>query len=499
MSDDTPVEFSDLLRGYAAAQERAAASTAPEPSVEVLQLAARVRRRRMMRTGTVAAAGVAAALVGGIAVYGVTRPDAIVPAPQPTETETFDPAPTPTPSDEPTEEPTQAPEDPEDVTRHALLPDVEPMTPDLWAQTDAEWLLGKYVAAKEEADGSSMESPAVLYLVGPDGATYEVPVPDVLRPPAPGMTGWQLEDWRPGDSRAVFLPPAEMTEGDGSLVDQLVVDLATGEELVRYPAHDRVVLLPGDRTLVIRPTADFTMTIAQVHDRDGYHLREIGPFTPAPYVDGWPASRGWAVDPSRTQLLLGTPDGISAFDLSNLTQLTVPQIPAPAMAPCSPLGWLEQDRLVVRCAEMQDLGGGNQGLGSYLWTANLGDGSTRRLTLPQTPEGHVIAEVWQVGDDVVVDREAYWEAGCGQEIAVVARDGSQTVVPGVDRISVMGVRGGRLVGQTYTCAGEYGAVVSVDVRTGQVAMVLPHVDGATVYFERANGLSQMSSPFGTWW
>ena len=499
MSENTPVEFSELLRGYAAAHERAAASTAPEPAGEVLQLAARVRRRRMMRTGTVAAAGVAAARVGAVTVYGVTRPDPIVPAPQPTETASIEPAPSPSPSDEPSAEPTPPPVEPDDVTQHALLPDVEPMDHDLWAQTDADWMLGRYVAAQEEADGSSMRSPSVLYLVGPDGAAYEVPVPEQLRTTGPGYTDWSLVDWRPGDSRAVFVEP-EYFAGDGGdgTPDQVVIDLRTGEELVTYHVTDNVILLPGDRTLVVRRT-DAGLTVAQVHDRDGYHLHEIGPFDAPPYVSGWPQSRGWAVDPSRTQLLLETPAGTSAFDLSDLRQLTVPTIPAPAMAPCSPLGWLEQDRLVMRCAEMQDLGDGNQGLGSYRGWPTLGDGSTRRLTTPQTPDGHQVIEAWQVGGDVVVDRSSEYPA-CGQELAVVPRDGAQNVIAGAEQGRVVGVRQGRLVVQTFSCdTGSYQALVSLDVATGQVSMFLPRVEGATVYFDVGVGLSQMSGAFGAWW
>lgn len=498
MSENTPVEFSELLRGYAAAQERAAASTAPEPSVEVLQLASRVRRRRMMRTGTVVAASVAAALVGAVAVYGVTRPDPIVPAPQPSETESFEPAPSPTPSDEPSDEPTQAPEAPENVTRHALLPDVEPMDDDLWAQTDADWMLGRYTATKEEADGSSMTSPTVLYLVAPDGSTYEVAVPDVLRPIGPDMTSWVLGDWMPGDSRAVFSLPAEMTPGDG-VTDQVVIDLATGEELVRYPGLDNVLLLPDDRTLVIRSAGEGLLS-AQIHDRDGYHVHQIGPFEGPPYIDGWPASRGWAVDPTRTQLLLETPQATSAFDLSDLDQLTVPDVPEPAMPPCSPVGWLEQDRLVMRCMEWQDHGDGVELSNPHLFIANLGDGSTRRLTAAGTSDGAMISEAWQVGDQVVVDREAYWEGGCGQEIAVVDRDGTQRVVSGVERMDVMGVRGGRLIGETYSCdQGEFQAVVSLDIATGQVSLVVPSVDGATASFQRYDGFTQMSAAFGMWW
>lgn len=499
MSENTPVEFSELLRGYAAAQERAAASTAPEPAVEVLQLAARVRRRRMMRTGTVAAAGVAAALAGAVAVYGVTRPDPIVPAPQPSQTQSVAPTPSPTPSDEPSDEPTQAPEAPENVTRHALLPDVEPMDDDLWPQTDADWLLGRYVASQEEADGSSMRSPSVLYLVGPDGAAYEVPVPEQLRTTGPGYTDWSLVDWRPGDSRAVFVEP-EYFAGDGGdgAPDQVVIDLRTGDELVTYGVTDSVILLPGDRTLVVRHT-DAGLTVAQVHDRDGYHLHEIGPFDAPPYISGWLESRGWAVDPSRTQLLLETPAGTSAFDLSDLRQLTVPTIPAPAMAPCSPLGWLEQDRLVMRCAEMQDLGDGIEGLGSYLWIANLGDGSTRRLTTPQTLEGHQVVTAWQVGGDVVVERATEYPT-CGQELAVVPRDGAQNVVAGVEMVHVMGVRRDDLVVQTYACdTGDYQALVTLDVATGQVSMFLPHVEGATVFFDFGAGASQMIGSYGAWW
>lgn len=497
MSADTPVDLAHLLRRYAGEQERAADAAAPEPAAEVLLLAGKVRRRRMMRTGSIAAAGVAAALVGAVAVYGVTRPDPIPPAPQPTETETFDPAPSPTPSQRPTTAPTQAPTEPDDVTRHALLPDVEPVPAGVWAETDADWLLGGYTAQDEAADGSSMTSPKVLYLVGPDGTAYEVPVPEYLRP-ADEDVDWQLNDWRPGDSRAVISVPqrSDLEDADESVHEQRVVDLATGEELVDYPAEDTVILLPDDRTLVMRRT-DAGLTVAQVHDRDGYHLSEIGPFAAPPYVAGWQYSRGWAVDPSRTQLLLETPDGLSVFDISGLEQLTMPTIPAPAESPCSGIAWLEHNRLVVRCAEQQDLGEGVQGLGSHLWIANLGDGSTRRLTTPQNPDGSFVTDAWQVGAAVVVNREGY-ESSCGQQLAVVARDGAQNLVAGTERLHVTGVRNGRLVAETYSCeGGEYGALVSLDVGTAQVSMILPRVEGANVYFEQ--GAADAISSTGGWW
>lgn len=496
MSEGDPREFADLLRGYAAAQERAAAASAPEPAAEVLHLAARVRRRRLVRTGSVVTGAIAAALVGAVAVYGVTRPDPIVPAPPPTESETAEPAPSPTASDEPTAQPTRDPGEPDGVTRHALLPDVEPMTNDLWAQTDADWMLGRYTATKDEADGSSMESPTVLYLLAPDGTAYEVTVPEVLLPTDATMSDWQLTDWRPGDSRAVFRAPEMPGDGGDSMAPLLVIDLATGEELVSYPAWDNVVLLPGDRTLVVR--SDGSLTVAQIHDRDGYHLQEIGPFDRPPYVEGWPGSRGWAVDPTRTQLLLETPDGTSVFDLADVKQLEMPPIPAPAQAPCQPVSWLEHNRLVVRCAELQDVGG-QQEVGSYLWIANLGDGSTRRLTAAETQDDSVVAEAWQVGENVVVNL-MHSAPLCGQEIAVVAGDGAQNVVPGTESLLVRGVRGGLLIGETYSCdAGQYRGLVSLDVATGRVSLVLPRVEGATAYFTMGSGLSQMTGVFGTWW
>ena len=490
---DGPLDFGNLLRDYAAGQESAAAASAPDPAVEVLQLASKVRRRRLARSGTIAAIGAAAALVGVVAVYGVTRPDPVPPAPQPTETATVEPTPDATETNEPDAGPTAAPVETASVTRHDLLPQVEPMRDDLWEQTDDEWILGRYSASKENPDGSFVRSPDVLYLLAPDGTTYEVELRGLPLPEGAPAPRWYLTEWMPGDSRAVFV--GAFDEDNPGEDISVVVDLRTGEELVRYSSwEDIVVLLPQDRTLVIRQN-DAGLKVAQVHDRDGYHLHEIGPFEMAEGSAGHVWSRGWAVDPSRTQLLLQTTSGISAFDLDQMRELAIPVLPAPAQQPCRALGWLEHDRFVLSCDEMEDLGDGIQGLGAHLWIANFGDGSSRRITELHQPDGSQVTEVRQIGDTLVADRSG---STCDPELAVVEADGTQRVVGGVEALDIIGVRAGQLVAETWACDGTATGVVSIDVATGRVSLLVPRVEGAWVDFLAPSGLGQMSRTFGMW-
>ncbi len=479
------MDFADLLRGYAAQHERAAAAHAPDVAGEVLALAGRVRRRRLARTSAAVAVGAAAVLVGSVAVWGVTRPDPVVPAPQPTQS-TVAPSPTEEPAP-PTTDPTAPPEPtvPEGLTVHPLLPKVQPMKADLWSQTDDGWTLGRYRAARDEADGSRVESPTVLYLVAPDGTTYEVPVPESMRRYDGREATWTLRDWLPGQSRVVVTLYDPMKEvSDDAPTARLVVDLATGEELVAYDRfRDHVLLLPGGRTFVVRDRED-GLRLAQVHDRDGVHLAEIGPFDGAPVVSGWAWSGGVGVDPSRTQLLVATSEGMSAFELPALRQLAIPAAPAPAQAPCGPYSWLEQGRLVVRCAD-----GGVDAAGflsSQLFVLNLGDGSSRRLTDAEGQDESEVTSVWQVGSQVVVGR-AVNDGDCGRDLALVSPDGTQTPIGGVGGFMADGVQGDRLVGATWACVdADGGDYVRVDPRTGQVATIAPRVGGAEVSFGPAS-------------
>lgn len=492
MSDGTDV--ADLLRGYAAQQERAATAQAPDVATELLALAGRVRRRRLVRTSAVVAVGAAAALVGSVAVWGVTRPDPVVPAPQPTQS-TVAPLPTSDPT-APTPEPTGPgePTAPAGVTVHALLPKVQPMRADLWAQTGDGWILGNYRAARDEADGSRVESPTVLYLVAPDGATYEVPVPVEAREVDGAPAEWRVIDWLPGESRAVLdlYRPAE-DSGDQTPLNKVVVDLATGKALVTYdPMSNRVLLLPGDRTLVVRD-APGGGRVVQIHDRDGYHLSEIGPFQGvATGVDGWSWSDEVGIDPTRAQLAIHTSDGLSAFDLTTGRELAIPMPPAPATTPCIPYSWLEKDRLVLRCAEVgaaetlaaaRAAGDPTAVLASDLWVVNFGDGSSRRLTEATDPSGAQVTSLWQVGGRVVAGRYSPDE-DCGHGLALVARDGTQTPVGGVGQLLPEAVRGDRLIGETWACGtGSTSAIVQVDPGTGQVAPIAPRVDGVEASFE----------------
>jgi hypothetical protein len=196
MSDD----LATVLRGFVDAEGSHASATAPEPSREAGVLAGRVSRRRVVRTGASALTAVALIVALGLGVHSLQRfePGPALPAPP----VSAHPSPSPAGSSTATDVPA--------VTTPPLLPVVEPMEPGMLEAADGTWRVLRY-QGWTQMDGAP--SPASVYLLGPDGRTYQVPT-------ASDPAGWYLLDWLPGTTLAIV----QMTQ----TAPTRVIDLISG-------------------------------------------------------------------------------------------------------------------------------------------------------------------------------------------------------------------------------------------------------------------------------
>lgn len=481
MSAGMEVEFSELLRRFAASEERAAAASAPDAAGEVLALAGRVRRRRLARTGAVAAAGAAAVLVGAVAVYGATRPGPVPPADDPTFVQTSTPtpspsaSPTPSPSPSLSPEPTDEPAADRGVTVHPLLPLAQELPPGLLDATTSAWRMTWYQAVAE-----SGVSPAVLYLTSPDGVLYEVPVPDDVKP-APGSDSgeeWGVVDWVAGSSRALMY-----SAGPGS-TGVVLVDLETGAVSdVDLPDDARLLLAPGG-ILQVTGWASEPTTITLL-DEQGRVTASVGPFQPVDPPATDEESSGWAVNPSHTRLLLDTADGMRLLDvqdgLSELAMTGVHQ-PEDVWSWCTAEAWLDDTRFTLACEEWYPIdGGGGDGLVDELWVADIGAGtSTAMVAGPSPAIGTALwltVETWDVAGTMVVLRGSGVYGSCNNGLSRLSPGGAMEAVPGPRISNVFGTSGSLVIGIAVDDC-ENPRQVAVDPWTGVETELVPRVPEA---------------------
>lgn len=408
------IELTDLLAGFAAARDEAAA---PEGAARLPLIATQVRRRRVVRT--VAASGLAAAAVLGIAagVYGLTRPDPTPPVQTPSPTVTRTPSPTPT--EEPTQEPTEEPPQPlGDVTVHPLLPTAEPLLEGILEGTTPAWSMVTYYDI-DVANGGDGDHPTVLYLVAPDGSRFEVPTPVPLMAPCDFCGAYAelgaapvVADWLPGTSLAIVTPIFD--DVDVSRHYQLT-DLLTGEVLQSVDAADGEwahMVFVGDGTsdvLVVRtyPQNDILGDGVRVFERrhaDG---------SPVAAVDIDPADQiqHFVIDQTGRRVAFEGVGEVQVLDL--LTFAEVARLPVPASdtchadytwgmeAPGQPLArsWLDQDSLVFGCGEGNEVSGTT---GTYLWLVDL-DGTTTDLG-----GGHDVIGITTVAGRLLTRDQSGW-------------------------------------------------------------------------------------------
>lgn len=410
------IELTDLLAGFATARDEAAA---PEGAARLPLIATQVRRRRVVRT--VAASGLAAAAVLGIAagVFGLTRPDPTPPVqtPAPTVTPTPTRTPTPTPSEEPTEEPPQALGD---VTVHPLLPTAEPLLEGILEGTTPAWSMVTYYDI-DVANGGDGDHPTVLYLVAPDGSRFEVPTPVPLMAScdfcsATGETGAAsvVNEWLPGTSLAIVTPIFD--DVDVARHHRLT-DLLTGEVLQSVDAADGEwahMFFVGDGTsdvLVVRtyPQNDILGDGVRVFER----RRADGSLVAAFDIDPADRIQHFVIDDAGRRVAFEGAGEVRVLDLLTFAELA--RVPVPASDSCQPdytwdmespgqpfvQAWLDEDSVVFHCGEGDGVSGTT---GAHLWLVDL-DGTTTDLG-----GGHeVIGITTVVGRLLVRDQSGWFE------------------------------------------------------------------------------------------
>ncbi len=384
------IELTDLLAGFAAARDEAAA---PDGAARLPVIASRVRRRRVVRT--VAASGLAAAAVLGIAagVYGLTRPDPTPPVQTPSPTVTRTPSPTPTeePTQGPTEEPPQALGD---VTVHPLLPPAQPLMEGVLEETTPAWSMVTYYDIDVE-NGADGDHPTVLYLVAPDGSRFEVPTPVPLMAPcdfcgadAEAGAAPVVTEWLPGTSLAIVTPVFD--DVDVYRHYQLT-DLLTGEVLQTVDAADDEwahMFFVGDGTsdvLVVRtyPQNDMGGDGVRVFER----RHADGSLVAAFDIDPADQIQNFVVDEDGRQVAFQGSRDVRVLDL--LTFAEVSRLPVPESEACQPdywrdmeppgepraSSWLDSDTIVFECYE-GDLVSGSTA--AHFWLVGS-DGATTDL------------------------------------------------------------------------------------------------------------------------
>jgi len=177
-------EFSALM---AAEYQRRAASAQVDPEQVAVTVRAGIRRRRAVRA--MASTGMAAVLVGVLAVgtYGVysqyQADPAIVTSPSPTPAPTEAPTPTPTPTPHVTVSPSPSSEPAKTITEYPPaaasrgdgFPDAYEMRDWVWDYVGEGWSIQSFAASQPPYIEVTVEIvPAVIYLASPDGAMFEL-------------------------------------------------------------------------------------------------------------------------------------------------------------------------------------------------------------------------------------------------------------------------------------------------------------------------------------
>lgn len=484
------IELTELLAGFAGARDEAAAR---DGAARLAVITSQVRRRRVVRT--VAASGLAAAAVLGIAagVYGLTRPDPTPPVQTPTPTVTRTPSPTPT--QEPTEEPTEPPQALGDVTVHPLLPAAEPLLEGILEGTTPAWSMVTYYDI-DVANGADGDHPTVLYLVAPDGSRFEVPTPVPLMAPCDFCGAFAelgaapvVNEWLPGTSLAVVTPVHD--DVDVARHYELT-DLLTGEVLQSLDAADGEwahLFFVGDGTsdvLVVRtyPQNDIGGDGVRVFER----RRADGSLVAAFDVDPADQIQHFVIDEVGRRVAFEGIGEVRVVDL--LTFAEVARVPVPASdtchadytwgmeAPGQPLvqAFMDQDRVVFGCGEGDEISGTT---GSHFWLVDL-DGTTTDLG-----GGHETIGFATLAGRLLLSDESTWFE--------LRPDGTRSDLP-MDRT----VDPTRFVDGRLVYVDQYGGDGGVGETTRELIWVDPFTGARGTLLELVDPGSRMRMAYTSW-
>jgi hypothetical protein len=247
-------EFSALM---AAEYQRRVAVVQVDPEQAAVTVRAGIRRRRAVRT--FASAGMAVALVGMLAVssYGVYSryqvDPAIVttqsPTAVPTEAASSTPTPhvtvTPSASTEPGNIITEYP--PAAASRGAGFPDAYEMRDWVWDYVGEGWSLQSFAVSQPPYSDVTVEIlPAVIYLVSPDGASFELLT--LALEHSDSLIVWS---WQEGEHGAHIEWLQRDSDGQRSLYGELNLDNGDISRIVfttPWGATDTVSLLAASAT-----------------------------------------------------------------------------------------------------------------------------------------------------------------------------------------------------------------------------------------------------------
>jgi hypothetical protein len=454
-------DLSTALREFVAEEARAASATAPDPRREAAALAARVARRRAVRGGLAVSAAAAATVVVTLGLGAGSGRD-VAPAPPavpaPSASAGPSPAPTTTATPPAVPAPPQTPAPSPDGAAPVVPEAAQPLPDGLLETTDARWQL---VLHRGHDDDGLLVSPTAVYLVGPDGSTYAVPV---VLPAAPaiGPTAlWYLEDWLPGTSRILVTWP------DGSR--SAVVDVRTGE------VHQDLEGVAWNGARFLRDGSGDVLASGGAGSGDLRRVTPAGDVRAAvPVREVRADSLPWRLSPDASAVLLNPTSGPAVLTSDDLAPVALaPPYPDLPDA-CRGWGWVAPGEVLLEC----DLGGARPytpGMPTEFWLGSVGGDAPRPLT--GMPGSTSLGGVWRVGDRLVAgtwgpreDRARWWE--------VV--DGGLTPLSdgGTPEVDVVGVVGDRLLAVTSEpgAARDEGSRVSslvvVDPLTGDTRSLL---------------------------
>lgn len=410
MNDD----LAAVLNSFVDTEGDFATLTAPDPSSEAGALARRVSRRRAVRTGASAlsAAALIVALVVGVhSLQGPAPGPPVLPAsPVPAR-----PSPSPTGSSTAAVLPK--------VTTHPLLPVAEPMEPGMLEAADSNWRLFRF-QSWAEMDGAP--SPAVVYLLSPDGRTYEVPTPS-------DPAAWYLLDWLPGTSMAII----QMAHDSPTRVIDLVsgttvLDLDAGNvwdaRFVHDGTHDVIYNAGGAQAGLRRVTTE------------GQVRATTAPFS-APH-----GTESWLLSPRGAAVLVNDAEGphlIASADFAAMS-MTSPYPARPEA--CRAWRWVTETEVLVECAKA---GAHAFQLGepSEFWLTTVGSGEPRQLS--GLPSATRLGGLWQVGSRLVAASFGPSEAESAWWDVVY---GGTTLLShgGTPDLTVVDVLGSELIGVSRT-------------------------------------------------
>lgn len=456
--------LSTALASIVAEESESAARRAAGPEAEASHLVRLARRRRTIRASLAAGSAALVLALGAGTVYGLTRPEPAPPA-------TLAPTPTPASTPEPTYSPVPFDPDPDDgVTVHPLLPSAMPLEPGLLAGAGPGWSLVVYQGTCDYPCGYPT-SPEVLYLVGPAGERYEVPVE--------GLGSIDLVDWRQGSPHALFSRWSE-----AYTQEYFVIDLESGE-MVGGPVRidegygtQRWLGTADDIYLVLPPEPGQEDQRSQLA-RISYAGRVLA----RAYVARNPELI-WS--PDRNYVLETGSSGPVVLELPGLEPVPINSPPPSSLLPsgayvgtCDGIGWGGTDQILLSCEE---IGEGQEGStyvmhGGVVWSVPL-SGAARRIGVfePQAFQTS-IRRVWPVGGRVLAS--VRW-TGYSEHVepSFVEVTGDGRFVPLELRphdLTIHGTWSDRLVASVTSSGGRSQSLVLMDPFTGATTVLLAPV------------------------